>query len=247
MRKQGNFILNCLFEEKNIDDATKLWYYGYEVTNVKDFPVFTTENGVASLVLREIPYKGIAFVTLQDTRDPRQLLSECVEFCRAVGAQRIFAAGHSILYDYPQAVSVIRMRCARTAIDETDAALFPVTEKTIDKFREIYNQKMADISVASTMTVADAEKLLQRGAGYFVHRGDELLGIGIVADDTIEAIAGMRPGVGADVLCALSSALYSDWVVLEVASTNIPAIRLYEKVGFFKLAEVICWHDATNL
>ncbi len=214
---------------------------------MKDFPVFTTENGVASLVLREVPYKGIAFVTLQDTQQPMQLLADCVEFCRAVGAQKIFATGHNVLCDYPQAVSVIQMKCARSSVGETDAALFPVTEKTISKFREIYNQKMADIPVASTMTDADAEKLMQRGSGYFAHRGDDLLGIGIIADGTVEAVAGVRPGVGAEVMRALCSGLYTDQIVLEVASTNIPALRLYEKLGFCKTAEVICWYDATNL
>ena len=214
---------------------------------MKDFPVFTTENGVASLVVREIPYKGIAFVTLQDTQQPMKLLAECVEFCRAVGAQKIFATGHIVLQDYPQTVSVVQMRCARSTLGETDAALFSVTEKTIDRFREVYNEKMANIPVASTMTIADAQKLLKRGAGYFVHRGEDLLGIGIIADDTIEAIAGTRKGVGADVMRALCSGIYSDFVVLEVASTNTPAIRLYEKLGFYKAAEVISWYDITNL
>lgn len=214
---------------------------------MKDFPLFTTENGVASLVLREVPYKGIAFVTLQDTQLPMKLLADCVEFCRAVGAQKVYATGNNVLCDFPQAVSVIQMNCARASIGETDAALFPVSEKTIDQFRGLYNEKMADIPVASTMTMVDSEKLLSRGAGYFVHRGDDLLGIGIIADDKIEAIAGTRPGVGADVMRALCSGLYSDQVVLEVASTNVRAVKLYEKLGFFKASEVICWYDATNL
>ena len=214
---------------------------------MKDFPVFTTENGVASLVLREVPYKGIAFVTLQDTQQPMQLLADCVEFCRAVGAQKIFATGHNVLCDYPQAVSVIQMKCARSSIDETDAALFPVSEKTIDRFRELYNEKMADIPVASTMTMTDAKKLLSRGAGYFVHRGNDLLGIGIISDDKVEVIAGVRPGVGVDVMRALCNGLYSNQIVLEVASTNIPALRLYEKLGFCRTSEVVCWYDITNL
>ena len=214
---------------------------------MKDFPVFTTENGVASLVLREVPYKGIAFVTLQDTQQPVQLLEDCVEFCRAVGATKIFATGNKVLQTYPEAVTVMQMKCARSMIGKSDAALFPVTEKTIDDFRYLYNDKMAAIPVASTMTVADAEKLVLRGAGYFVHRGDDLLGIGIISGDTVETIAGTRPGLGADVMRALCSGLYSDLVVLEVASTNFPAIRLYEKLGFYKTAEVLCWYDITNL
>ena len=88
---------------------------------MKDFPVFTTENGVASLVLREVPYKGIAFVTLQDTQLPMKLLADCVEFCRAVGAQKVYATGNNVLCDLPQAVSVIQMRI-RCGISHADHA-----------------------------------------------------------------------------------------------------------------------------
>ena len=31
---------------------------------MRDIPVFTTQHGVASLVLREIPYKGMALTTV---------------------------------------------------------------------------------------------------------------------------------------------------------------------------------------
>lgn len=213
---------------------------------MKDFPVFTTENGVASLVLREVPYKGIAFVTLQDTLCPEKLLKECVDFCRAVGAEKVYATGHDVLKDYPQAVTIYRMKRLQEGIGETDAALFPVTEKTIDRFRDLYNERMACIPTAASMTREDGEKLLLRGAGYFVHRGENLLGIGIVAGDTVEAIAGLHPGVGADVMRALCSVVYAETVVLEVASTNKPALRLYEKLGFCKTAELLCWYDVIN-
>lgn len=213
---------------------------------MKDFPFFTTENGVASLVLREVPYKGNAFITLHDTLQPMRLLKDCVDFCRAVGAEQIYATGHEILKVYPQAVAIEQMKRAREGIGETDAALFPVTEKTIEQFRDFYNEKMAEIPNAATMTREDGEKLLSRGAGYFVHRGSEFLGIGIAAGDTVEAIAGARPGVGKDVLIALCGTLLSEMIVLEVASTNKPALRLYENLGFCKTAELLCWYDITN-
>ncbi len=213
---------------------------------MKDFPVFATENGVASLVLREVPYKGIAFITLQDSFQPKQLLKECVDFCRAVGAENIYATGYEILEEYPQAVAIYQMKRAHAGIDETDAALFPVTEKTIDYFRDFYNEKMALIPNAATLTREDGVKLLTRGAGYFIHRGEELLGIGIAAGDTVEAIAGARPGVGEDVMRALCNGLFSETIVLEVASTNKTALKLYEKLGFCKTAELLCWYDVKN-
>ena len=49
---------------------------------MKDFPVFTTEHGVASLVLKEIPYQGAAYITLRDSLEPELLLEDCLQFCR---------------------------------------------------------------------------------------------------------------------------------------------------------------------
>ncbi len=39
---------------------------------MRDIPVFSTENGVASLGLREIPYSAEAYITLQDTQAPAE-------------------------------------------------------------------------------------------------------------------------------------------------------------------------------
>ena len=97
---------------------------------MKDIPVFTTENGVASLVLREVPYKGIAFITLQDSLQPEKLLKECVDFCRAVGAEQIFATGHSILTQYNETVTIYQMKRDVAGLTKTSADLIPVTEKT---------------------------------------------------------------------------------------------------------------------
>ena len=58
---------------------------------MKDFPVFTTDYGVSSLILREIPYRREAYIHIQDVQ-PDQLaehLRECVSFCRMAGAESI--------------------------------------------------------------------------------------------------------------------------------------------------------------
>ena len=63
--------------------------------------MFDTEFGIASLVLKEIPYKGIAYIILREVWDPEGLLMECVSFCRMVGAERVYATGHEALSQYP--------------------------------------------------------------------------------------------------------------------------------------------------
>ena len=80
---------------------------------MRDFPVFTTEHGVASLVFHEIPYKGIAYITLQDTLQPDKLLQDCVEFAVAAGAEKIYAKGHPYLESYPLHTAIWKMRRLR--------------------------------------------------------------------------------------------------------------------------------------
>ena len=213
---------------------------------MRDFPVFITENGAASLVLREIPYRGAAYITLQDTQSPKELLAECVDFCKMAGAERIYATGHKWLESYPVHTSVVKMQRPRDGLPESDAALFPVTEKTVEDWRSLYNERMRDVPGASAMTRQEGKELLAKGGAYFVHKDGTLLGIGIARADRIEAIASAKPGAGETVLLALCSALFSENVVLEVASNNEPAIRLYERLGFLKTEMLRTWYDVAK-
>lgn len=213
---------------------------------MRDFPVFTTENGVASMVLREIPYRGAAYITLQDTLNPKELLAECVSFCKMAGAEKIYATGHKWLESYPVYTSVVKMQRPKVDLPESNAALFPVTEKTVEQWRSLYNGKMQTVPGASTMTREEGKQLLEKGGGYFVHKDGELLGIGIAREDRIEAVASAKPRAGEMVLLTLCSALFSENVVLEVASNNQPAIRLYERLGFLKTELLRIWYDVTK-
>ena len=209
---------------------------------MKDFPMFTTQYGVASLTLKEIPYSGNAYVTIQDSKDPKNLLEECTAFCRAVGAKEVFASGNSCLDVYPMHTSVVLMRCFREQLDDTDAALFPVQRETLEQFKDIYNNAMKEVPNASHMTDSDAQRLLKAGNGYFVHRDGTLLGIGIAGGERIDAIASVIPGCGKDVLLALNHALSGALVEVEVSTANRRAVQFYEKMGFTQCSEVSRWY-----
>lgn len=209
---------------------------------MRDFPMFTTENGVGSLVLKEIPYSGSAYVTVHDSSFPTEFLKECLDFCKAVGAKAVYASGSKILDAYPMHTAVIRMSASAEVISESDAALFPVTEKTVGRWRQIYNNKMKNVHNAAFMSDAAAAEMLKRGDGYFIHRNGQLLGIGIAANDRIDCVASVVPGGGREVVAALVHGLLGEHIMLEVASTNTKAIRLYESMGFIQTAEVSRWY-----
>lgn len=209
---------------------------------MKDFPFFTTEYGVASLTLKEIPYTRTAYIKIQDTMQPEKLLDECMGFCKMAGAEKIYGANHPFLEQYPFHTRILRMSKRRDAFTDTDAALIPVLESTIDYWREIYNNRMSDVANFSYMSISDGKTLLRQGNGYFVHRGDVLLGIGIASGEKIDAVIAVQPGAGEDVVLSLNHALSGDQAVLEVASTNERAIGLYERMGFVKTGEVSRWY-----
>lgn len=209
---------------------------------MKDIPLFTTENGAASLTLREIPYRGIAYIKIQSSLTPEALIEECVQFCTMCGAQTVVATGHPYLEKYPLRNAVIRRSRSLEGLPDTDAALFPVQEQTLKQWLQIYNTGMKNVANAAWMTEKDGREMLQKGDGYFVHRGDTLLGIGKASGGKIGAIVAAQKGAGADVVLALCHALTEETATLEVASNNERAVRLYDRLGFAPVAELCRWY-----
>ena len=209
---------------------------------MKDIPVFDTEFGVASLFLREIPYRQRAHIKIQSSLEPEQLLEECIGFCRACGAEWIDAAGHAYLEKYPLITALYTMQCSRDSVGKTEACLFPVTEGTVQQWLDIYNEKMANVPNAAYMDSKGGKELLEAGDGYFIHKDGVLLGIGKASGDFIDTVIAVKPGMGETVVKALASILTEDTVRLLVADANERAVKLYERMGFVKVKEVSRWY-----
>ncbi len=208
---------------------------------MRDIPMFDTEYGIASLVLKEIPYQQTAYITIQSSCEPEKLLEECIGFCRACGAERIYASGDAYLEKYPLYTAMWQMQCAVESLPDTDAALFPVQEQTLSQWMDIYNGKVRTLPNGAWMSAAEGKKMLQKGDGYFVHRAGKLLGIGRAAGEVIDWVASVESGAGADVVAALSHALSESTAVLTVASENPKALELYRRLGFVPVREISRW------
>ena len=209
---------------------------------MRDIPMFPTEYGIAGLVLNQIPYTGDAYVHIHGVTDLRGLLEECVGFCTAAGADRVFACGDCDLSEYPLYTQVVKMQRPLEGIGETDACTMPVTEQTLERWLQLHNDAMTHVDNGAYLSVLDGKKLLLEGGGYFIHRDGQLLGIGIAKDDQLPALASTIKGAGKDVVLALCRALAAETVHLEVASTNHRAIRLYERLGFLQTGVKCSWY-----
>ena len=216
---------------------------------MRDFPFFDTETGVSSLILKEIPYRQQAYIHIREIHEEGfgPHLKECVSFCRMAGAEQICAAGHPSLEGFAEYTRVIKYAGTAWVDKQMLASLFPVTEQTASRWREIYNEKMRRVDNAATLEKRDEEGLVASGGGYFIHDAGKLLGIGWLEDTKLLAVAAAEPGAGSRVMHSLMSLVEGSAMTIEVASTNKKAIRLYEKLGFLPVEEISRWYDVTGI
>lgn len=209
---------------------------------MKNIPMFTTNAGVAGLVLEEIPYKKEAYITIHSAVAPEKLIEEAVSFCKAVGADTVYASGHAFLAKYPFHTEQIRMECSRIQLSAGSAQLCPLDDGTLSQWCEIYNTYMRSVPNASSMSADRARKLLAKKQCYFVYDDELLLGIGKAGEGKVDAVISVVCGRGRDVMLALCGVLTDDLVTVEVASNNIPAIKLYRKMGFTEKEKLSKWY-----
>lgn len=208
---------------------------------MRDIPMFETEYGIAGLVLNQVPYTGSAYIHILQAHDLQGLLNECLSFCRAVGAENVYACGSDALNCYPHYTDVLRMSRPIEGMEMSTDCLFPVTEESCEQWRMLYNEKMTGIDNAAILSERACKRLIKDGSAYFVHREGHLLGIGVASGEQIHAVVSLVPGEGAHILGALCHALSGQMVYVEVASTNLRAIHLYEKLGFLPNGLVKRW------
>lgn len=209
---------------------------------MKDIAIFPTQYGVASLILREIPYRGEAYIRVQDVQlnDLPLLLKECADFCRACGAETIFWTGMD--QDIAPDMTVLRMQGTAWVDEGLLQQLFPVTEATAGKWRNIYNEKMRGVPQATTLSFSDEPRLVESSGAYFIHQAGELLGIGWLDGSHLLAIASCKPGSGAQIFHTMMSLIPGEEMTLEVADQNQKAIDLYKRMGFIATGIVSKWY-----
>ena len=210
---------------------------------MRDIPMFTTEYGVASLLLGQIPYTGCAYVHIRDTGFLSTFLQECADFCGAAGAQRIYAAGHKDLCNYSAYATILKLRVDKEALPQSSASCEPVSAESLQMWRDIYNRKMKNVPLASYMTAEQGKAMLQKGEGYFLYGDSGLLGIGMASENRIHALASLRSGAGSSIVAALSQRMQGPEIWLEVAAENRKACGLYESLGFQQTGEQTVWYE----
>ena len=208
---------------------------------MKNIPLFTTDFGVAELILEEVPYKKEAYVRLLSSCEPEKLLEECIAFCRTVGVDAVFASGDLFLEKYPLYTELIRMQCYNVLKPNEKLHLCPVNTDNFSLWCDIYNKYMR--SVPTAVTIGNHNKRLYHGGKncYFVYDGDALIGIGMVCDNTVDVVIRTVPGRGEDVMRTLCCAISDFPVTVVVAKNNFSAVSLYKRMGFLEIESTCKW------
>lgn len=200
---------------------------------MRNIPAFACEFGVASLILQEIPSQRAAYCTVQWAQQGKlpALLAQCGAFCRAAGAETVYADRPPVPGQAP-AIVLRRMTGQKSEIPASQDDLVRLDAENWPQFLALYRQAMAQVSGAASLRPADLPRLLQSGGCYLVQRQGRLLGIGQVSGNQLLSIAAAERGMGLAVAASLLSQCPGPELTLTVAEGNGRAIALYRKLGF---------------
>lgn len=214
---------------------------------MKDIEIFNTEYGAAALILKDIPYRGRAYIRIHSSLDPALLLEECVGFCRACGAETIYLAecpdAKDLVAQFPLTAEIVQMEAVTSLLASCDAELVPVTKETAGQWRGISNEHMASVPLSAYLSAADDDMLTESGGAYFVYKERTLIGIGKISGSTIEQVVSLQPGCGESIVRTLATKVTDSTVHLSVAKENTRAVRLYRRLNFVQTEILSRWYQ----
>ena len=213
---------------------------------MKNIPVFSTENGIASITLDQIPYNQSAYIHMQDVSDFPEFVTECIGFCKAAGAEQIYATGLDDLKDYSVYTHILQLEILKANIPGDIGEMIPVTMETFSTWKNAYNQSMRNVPGAAGADNKRAKQILENKEAYFVRYAGEIIGLGVVSANTVHAIVSFVPRMGQTILKTLSSKIESDRFTLEVAENNFPAMKLYERCKCQSIQRILTWYTIFN-
>ena len=207
---------------------------------MNNIPVFTAQGGTATLILREIPISGKAYVLLRTVLPGMEenLAAECASFCRMCGAEEILASwADGDLPFLPPAYDIYLLHVSKSALPEgKPVQLVPMTPENDAIYQRIYNQCFSHVSHALSYDRGQIARIYREHQKAFLALDAENrpYGIGELHGNELAAVAVLpkRRGTGTDLALSLLQLCPGEDLKVTVASDNEAAMHLYEKLGF---------------
>lgn len=204
---------------------------------MQNIPIFTAANGLATLILREIPFSGRAYVMFRSVwKDPAALAAECASFCRMAGAGEVYVSHDCKELPLAHAYDMVELRCEKEALPAlTDPVeLLPLTAERAEEWLEVYNRSFAPIPGAAAYDRREMTRLMKDKTAFWVERDGSCAAIVEEKPDGLAAIAVLPRYRGLGTATALTALHRAQAQVLTVrtASTNERALAMYDRLGF---------------
>lgn len=220
---------------------------------LNNIPVYFSSGGTATLILREIPYSGRAYILLR-TLFPDSLdaaVRDCVNFCVQCGAGRCFVSldGATEPLPLPHAYDILRLHCNKADLPTPAAPvpLIPITPENDSHYLRIYNRCFAEVSHALFYDRGQLQRIYREGQSAFLALAPDgaPCGIGELHGNELAAVALLPEyrGRGTDLTLALLEHCPGPEITLTVASDNGPALALYDRLGFRVTATESSWYN----
>ncbi len=207
---------------------------------MNNIPVFTSQGGTATLILREIPVSQRAYVLLRTVLPGMEehLVAECASFCRMCGAEQIFVSwADGDLPFLPPAYDIYLLHVSKSALPEgKPVQLTPMAPENDAIYQRIYNRCFSQVSHAASYDRGQIARIYREHQKAFLalDEEDRPYGIGELHGDELAAIAVLpnHRGTGMDLAISLLRLCPGEDLKVTVASDNEAAMHLYEKLGF---------------
>ena len=216
---------------------------------MKNIPLFTSSYGLATLILREIAWNGRAYVLVRSVWNDRaaELLDECRQFCRAVGAEEIYACWDTEELPADHAYDMIDMTCLKADLPapRKPVELEQVTPDTAEAYLRIYNQCFRDVPSAASYDRNSLQPLYGEDLAWLAKADGQYAAVTEISKEGLEGIAVLPEfrGLGYDLAATVMQMVPSLTVKLKVASTNARARALYTRLGFTEAGISRRWYQ----
>lgn len=216
---------------------------------MNNIPVYLSQWGTATLILREIPYKKVAYILLRTVTELEPLVQDCAAFCRECGAADCFVAATDSAPPLPGTpdYTLLCMTAEKAALPplEQPFHLEPLRPDNEDLYISLYNRCFQAVSNAATYDRKEVQRVYrERQQGFLAYLEGTPCGMGELHGNELAAV-GLLPeyrGMGKALTRALLDRCPGPELRLTVVSNNARALALYKKLGFQVDSVVSQWY-----
>ena len=208
---------------------------------MNNIPLYFSSGGTATLILREIPYSGRAFILIRTLLEDglSALMEETRRFCMECGAKTCYISYADAPKALPlrHAYDILKLHIHKEELpSDLSLSLIPMTTENEREYMNIYNVCFQGSSHAMTYDYGQLQRIYRSGQKAFLAAMPDgsICGIGELHDNELAAIALLPEfrGNGRHLALALMQHCPGPEITLTVSSDNDAALALYDKLGF---------------